>query len=60
MSHSLSKIVISEIIKRQDPAVNIKIDGINSLLAKLCSKYKWQFIRNTNINASKLNALGLH
>ena len=60
VSQSLSKIAISEIIKRQDPAINIKIDRINSLLAKLCSKYKWQFIQHTNVDASKLNASGLH
>jgi hypothetical protein len=60
VSQSLSKITISEIIKRQDPVINIKIDKTNSLLAKLCGKFKWQFIRHTNIDASKLNASGLH
>ena len=33
VSQSLSKIAISEIIKRQDPVINIKIDKTNSLLA---------------------------
>ena len=60
VSQSLSKIAISEVIKRQDPVINIKIDKTNSLLAKLCGKFKWQFIRHTNIDASKLNASGLH
>ena len=40
----ISKISISEIIKRKEPVMNNKIDKINSLLAKLCSKFKWQFI----------------
>ena len=60
VSQSLSRIAISEVIKRQDPVINIKIDKTNSLLAKLCGKFKWQFIRHTNIDASKLNASGLH
>ena len=32
VSQSLSKIAISEVIKRQDPVINIKIDKTNSLL----------------------------
>ena len=56
----VSKIAISQIIKRKDPVMNTKIDKINSLLAKLCSKFKWQFIRHANIDISKLNASGLH
>lgn len=60
VSQSLSKIAISEIIKRQDPIINIKIDKTNTLLAKLCSKFKWQFIRHANIDVTKLNASGLH
>ena len=40
VSQSLSKIAISEISMRQDPVINIKIDKTNSLLAKLCSKFK--------------------
>ena len=36
----VSKITISEIIKRKGPVMNTKIDKTNSLLAKLCSKFK--------------------
>ena len=40
--------------------MHIKIDKINSLLAKLCSKFKWQFIQHANIDTAKLNASGLY
>ena len=50
----VSNIAISQIIKRKDPVMNTKIDKINSLLAKLCSKFKWQFIRHANIDISNL------
>ena len=57
VSQSLLKIAISEIIKRQDPVINIKVDKTNSLLAKLCGKFKWQFIRHTNILNSQGTAM---
>lgn len=60
VSQSLSEIVISEIIKRQDPTINIKIEKTNLLLVNLCHKFKWQFIRQANIDTSNLNASGVH
>ena len=60
VAQSLTKIAISEIIKRQDTAINTKIERTNALLAKLCSKFKWQYIQHTNIDSTKLNASGLH
>lgn len=60
VSQSLSEIVISEVIKRQDPTINIKIEKTNLLLVNLCHKFKWQFIRHANIDTSDLNASGVH
>lgn len=60
VENGLTKIAISEIIQREDKALNIKVKETNVLLNKLCSKYKWPIIHHTNINTSNLNQSGLH
>ena len=60
VTNSLAKVAISEIIQRDDQALNIKINSTNKLLTKLGMKYNWPIIQHSNINISNLNASGLH
>ena len=60
VTNSLAKVAISEIIQRDDQALNIKINSTNKLLTKLGMNYNWPIIQHSNINISNLNASGLH
>ena len=56
----LSKIAVSEIVQRADEKLNTKIARTNVLLAKVCKNNQWTLISHKNIDASCLNASGLH
>ena len=50
----------SEIVRRQDLAVNSKIHETNALLSNLCEEANWYFIRHDNIDTKHLNGSGLY
>ena len=55
-----TEIAISEIVRRQDSAVNNKTHETNILLSSLCEEANWYFIRHDNIDNKHLNGSGLH
>ena len=59
-TNSSCEIAISEIVRRQDSALNIKIHETNKLLLNLCEEFNWYFISHSNINTKHLNGSGLH
>ena len=56
----MTRIAISGIIQRQEIDSNIKIRKRNTLLAEVCKSCQWHFISHASIDASYLNASGLH
>ena len=58
--NSSCEIAISEIVRRQDSALNIKIHETNKLLSNLCEEFNWYYISHSNINTKHLNGSGLH
>ena len=57
---SNTKVIISSIIVRNDDRLNPKIEATNNMLQNVCATRKWQFIQNSNISKTDLNASGLH
>ena len=57
---SNAKVIISSIIVRNDDRLNPKIEATNNMLQNVCATRKWQFIQNSNISKTDLNASGLH
>ena len=57
---SNAKVIISSIIVRNDDRLNPKIEATNNMLQNVCVTRKWQFIQNSNISKTDLNASGLH
>ena len=55
-----TEITMSEFVRRQDAAMNIKIQETNSLLSDLCKEYNWYFVGHANIYTKHLNGSGLH
>ena len=53
-----TEIALSEIVRRQDLAVNSKIHETNALLSNLCEEANWYFIRHDNIDTKHLNGQG--
>jgi hypothetical protein len=58
--NSKCRVIISSLITRSDDNLNAKISTTNNLLANLCLKNNWLFIKHINISKSHLNASGLH
>lgn len=58
--NSKCQVIISSLITRSDDNLNAKISTTNNLLANLCLKNNWLFIKHINISKSHLNASGLH
>ena len=57
---SNAKVIISSIIVRNDDRLNPKIEVTNDMFKNVCATRKWQFIQNSNISKTDLNASGLH
>ena len=55
-----TKVIISGMIKRDDPNLNCKTKKANKIVRSFSSQKDWLFIDNSNIDHTHVNASGLH